>query len=56
MPANALTWALVVPTYMREDVLPRCLRLGARPNPAAARDHRRRLEPRMEERARAYLA
>lgn len=29
MPANALTWALVVPTYMREDILPRCLRLGA---------------------------
>jgi glycosyltransferase involved in cell wall biosynthesis len=29
MPANALTWALVVPTYMREEVLPRCLRLGA---------------------------
>jgi glycosyltransferase involved in cell wall biosynthesis len=29
MPATALTWALVVPTYMREDVLPRCLRLGA---------------------------
>ena len=29
MPANPLTWALVVVTYMREDVLPRCLRLGA---------------------------
>ncbi|MGH3429320.1 MAG: glycosyltransferase family 2 protein [Mycobacteriales bacterium] len=29
MPADALTWTLVVPTYMREDVLPRCLRLGA---------------------------
>jgi glycosyltransferase involved in cell wall biosynthesis len=29
MPANPLTWALVVATYMREDVLPRCLRLGA---------------------------
>ena len=29
MPANALTWALVVPTYMREEVLLRCLRLGA---------------------------
>ena len=29
MPADPLTWALVVATYMREDVLPRCLRLGA---------------------------
>ena len=29
MPANALTWTLVVPTYMREEVLVRCLRLGA---------------------------
>jgi len=29
MPANRLTWALVVATYMREDLLPRCLRLGA---------------------------
>jgi glycosyltransferase involved in cell wall biosynthesis len=29
MPVNASTWALVVPTYMREDVLVRCLRLGA---------------------------
>jgi glycosyltransferase involved in cell wall biosynthesis len=29
MLADALTWALVVPTYKREDVLPRCLRLGA---------------------------
>src|ERR1700757_4971541 len=29
MPANSLTWALVVATYMREDLLPRCLRLGA---------------------------
>jgi glycosyltransferase involved in cell wall biosynthesis len=29
MPASPLTWALVVATYMREDVLPRCLRLGA---------------------------
>jgi glycosyltransferase involved in cell wall biosynthesis len=29
MPANELTWALVVATYMREDVLARCLRLGA---------------------------
>ena len=29
MPANPLTWALVVATYMREDVLCRCLRLGA---------------------------
>jgi hypothetical protein len=29
MPANPLTWALVVATYMSEDVLPRCLRLGA---------------------------
>jgi glycosyltransferase involved in cell wall biosynthesis len=29
MPANALTWGLVVPTYNREDVLLRCLRLGA---------------------------
>jgi glycosyltransferase involved in cell wall biosynthesis len=29
MPANPLTWTLVVATYMREDVLPRCLRLGA---------------------------
>jgi glycosyltransferase involved in cell wall biosynthesis len=29
MPANPLTWAFVVVTYMREDVLPRCLRLAA---------------------------
>ena len=29
MAANPLTWALVVVTYMREDVLPRCFRLGA---------------------------
>jgi glycosyltransferase involved in cell wall biosynthesis len=29
MLANPLTWALVVATYMREDLLPRCLRLGA---------------------------
>jgi hypothetical protein len=29
MSANPLTWALVVATYVREDVLPRCLRLGA---------------------------
>jgi glycosyltransferase involved in cell wall biosynthesis len=29
MPANPLTWALVVATYKREDVLPRCLRLAA---------------------------
>jgi GT2 family glycosyltransferase len=29
MAANPLTWALVVPTHMREDVLPRCLRLAA---------------------------
>jgi glycosyltransferase involved in cell wall biosynthesis len=29
MPTNPLTWALVVATYNREDVLPRCLRLGA---------------------------
>jgi hypothetical protein len=29
MPADPLPWALVVATYMREDVLLRCLRLGA---------------------------
>ena len=29
MTPNPLTWALVVATYMREDVLPRCLRLAA---------------------------
>ena len=29
MPANPLNWALVVATYNREDVLPRCLRLAA---------------------------
>lgn len=29
MPANPMTWALVVATYKREDVLPRCLRLAA---------------------------
>jgi GT2 family glycosyltransferase len=29
MAASPLTWALVVATYMREDILPRCLRLAA---------------------------
>ena len=46
---NRLTWALVIATYQRAHILPRCLRLAVQQTRLPMGNHRRRFQPELEE-------